>query len=64
MRLLGARAVAERLSISKSKLYDMLKRQQFPAAPIRLPGGSPRWPEKMVDAWIERHRVGGPVSAG
>ena len=64
MRLLRARAVAERLSVSKSKFYDMLKRQQFPAAPIRLPGGSPRWPEKMVDAWIERHRDWGPDSAG
>ena len=64
MRLLRARAVAERLSVSKSKLYDMLKRKQFPEAPIRLPGGSPRWPEKMVDAWIERHRDWGPDSAG
>ena len=64
MMLLRARAVAERLSVSKSKLYDMLKRKQFPEAPIRLPGGSPRWPEKMVDAWIERHRDWGPDSAG
>ena len=64
MRLLRALAVAERLSVSKSKLYDMLKRKQFPEAPIRLPGGSPRWPEKMVDAWIERHRDWGPDSAG
>lgn len=57
MKLLGARAVAARLAVSKSKLYNMLAKRQFPQAPIRLPGGSPRWPEELVDAWIERHRV-------
>lgn len=64
MRLLGPRAVAAKLGVSKSKFYDMLKRKQFPQAPIRLPGGSPRWPERMVDEWVERHRVGGGDSLG
>ena len=57
MTLLTARAVATRLNVSKSKFYDMLRKGQFPPAPIRLPGGSPRWPVELVDAWIERHRV-------
>lgn len=62
MKLLGARAVAARLGVSKSKLYHMLAQRQFPQAPIRLPGGSPRWPEELVDKWIEQHRVRGADS--
>ena len=70
MKLLGPRAVAAKLGVSKSKLYAMLKQGQFPQAPIRLPGGSPRWPERMVDEWVETHRgwgrrqPGEPAAAG
>lgn len=64
MKLLGPRAVEAKLDVSKSKFYAMLQQKQFPRAPIRLPGGSPRWPEEMVDAWAETHRVEGGDSLG
>ena len=55
-RLLTVRAVAAQLAVSRSRVYKMLKRGVFPKAPIRLPNGSPRWPQQVVDEWVEAHR--------
>ena len=27
--------------------------RMFPDAPIRLPGGDPRWPQEVVDEWVD-----------
>ena len=31
----------------------------FPAASIRLPGGDPRWPQEVVDDWVDTRRCDG-----
>ena len=35
---------------------QMLEGGVFPQAPVRLPNGSPRWPQEVVDEWVEAHR--------
>ena len=55
-QLLTVRAVAAQLAVSRSSVYKMLERGVFPEAPIRLPNGSPRWPQEVVDEWVEVHR--------
>lgn len=56
MKLLTVREVALRLNISRSTLYKMLNAGEFPPAPYRV-RGRPRWPESLVDAWIEGQRA-------
>ena len=34
----------------------------FPAAPIHLPGGDPRWPQEVVDEWVDTRRCDGDRS--
>ena len=53
---LTVRAVAAQLGISRSSVYRMLDGGVFPEAPIRLLNGSPRWPQEVVDQWVEAHR--------
>ena len=55
-QLLTVRAVAAQLAVSRSSVYKMLERGVFPQAPIRLPNGSPRWTQEVVDEWVEVHR--------
>lgn len=58
-QLLTVRAVAAQLAVSRSSVYKMLEGGVFPAAPIRLPNGSPRWPQEVVDDWVQAHRCDG-----
>ena len=58
-QLLTVRAVAAQLAVSRSSVYKMLDGGVFPQAPIRLPNGSPRWPQEVVDEWVEAHRCDG-----
>ena len=55
--LLSVNEVARWLEIARSTLYKWILEGLFPRAPIRLPGGRPRWPEPLVAEWIRRHRV-------
>ena len=55
-QLLTVRAVAAQLAVSRSSVYRMLDGGVFPQAPIRLLNGSPRWPQEVVDQWIEANR--------
>ncbi|MCY4122260.1 MAG: helix-turn-helix domain-containing protein [Acidobacteria bacterium] len=56
MKLLTVREVALRLNISRSTFYKMLQAGEFPPAPYRV-RGRPRWPESLVDSWIEGQRA-------
>lgn len=58
-QLLTVRAVAAQLAVSRSSVYKMLDGGVFPPAPVRLPNGSPRWPQEVVDDWVEAHRCDG-----
>ncbi len=58
-QLLTVRSVATQLGVSRSSVYKMLDRGVFPQAPVRLPNGSPRWPQDVVDEWVEAHRCDG-----
>ena len=64
-QLLTVRAVAAQLAVSRSSVYKMLEGGVFPQAPVRLPNGSPRWTQEVVDEWVEAHRCdSGERSAG
>ena len=55
-QLLTVRGVAAQLAVSRSSVYKMLDGGVFPQAPVRLPNNSPRWPQEVVDEWVEAHR--------
>ena len=55
-RLLTVRQVAGQPGGSRSTVYKMLEDRVFPAAPIRLSGGDPRWPQEVVDEWVDSRR--------
>ena len=61
-RLLTVKQVAAQLGVSRSTVYKMLDDRVFPAAPIRLPYGGPRWPQEVVDAWVDTRRCDGDRS--
>lgn len=71
-QLLTVRGVAAQLAVSRSSVYKMLDGGVFPQAPVRLPNNSPRWPQEVVDEWVEAHRCdngegsgdGGVLAAG
>ena len=56
-QLLTVREVAAQLAVSRSSVYKMLEGGVFPQAPVRLPNGSPRWPQEVVDDWVEAHNA-------
>lgn len=56
MTLLTVSEVARRLGVSRSTFYVMLQSGEFPQAPYRV-RGRPRWPESLVDRWIEGQRA-------
>jgi len=61
-QLLTVRQVAGQLGVSRSTVYKMLDDRVFPAAPIRLPGNNPRWPQEVVDEWVDTRRCDGDRS--
>ena len=48
--------------VSRLTLYKMLDDRAFPAAPIRLPNGDPRWPQEVIDEWVDSRRCNGDRS--
>ncbi len=58
-QLLTVREVAAQLAVSRSSVYKMLEQGVFPQAPVRLPNGSPRWPQEVVDEWVRMRRCDG-----
>ena len=54
-RLVGSGTVAERLAVSVRTLWRMVQQGRFPA-PIRYNRKLVRWPEAVVDAWLEAER--------
>lgn len=50
-RLLKAREVMHRLGTSRSTLYRMVRRGEFPA-PVEVSPNWLAWREDVVDAWI------------
>ena len=56
-QLLTVRAEAAQLAVSRSSVYKLLEGGVFPQAPVRLPNGSPRWPQEVVDDWVKAHRL-------
>ena len=56
-RLLRAKEVyQDRLRISRSTFYDMLRNKDFPPA-VRITVQRVGWPESAVDAWIKSRPV-------
>jgi prophage regulatory protein len=51
-RLLRRPGVQDKTGIGRSALYELIKRDQFPA-PIKI-GRSSFWVESQVDKWIEQ----------
>jgi prophage regulatory protein len=54
-RFVRSAAVAERLAVSVRTLWRMVREGRFPA-PIRYNRKLVRWPESVVDAWLEAER--------
>ena len=45
--------------IEPTREVQRVGQRRRPAAPIRLPGGDPRWPQGVVDEWIANRRCDG-----
>lgn len=50
MKLIPLPAVIARVSLQRTAIYKLIKRQKFPA-PVKV-GGASRWVEDEVDAFI------------
>lgn len=63
-KLLRARAVLDRIGISRSRLYDLVRGGKFPP-PVSLCGGKLlAWHEAVVDEWIRNRPAPTPDVAG
>ena len=58
-QLLTVKQVAGQLGVSRSTPYKMLDDRVFPAAQIPLPSGDPRWPQEVIDEWVDTRRCDG-----
>ncbi|WP_123658989.1 helix-turn-helix transcriptional regulator [Salinisphaera japonica] len=57
MQILRIREVVSRTGLSRSSIYEQVKRGEFPA-PLRLDQRARGWLESEIDAWIKsRERV-------
>lgn len=52
MTLLTRQSVQTRTTLSRSKLYAMIAKGEFPA-PIKISGRRVAWPERTVNDWIQ-----------
>lgn len=50
-RLLNIKQVSQKVSFGKSKIYEMLKKGEFPK-PVRI-DNNVRWKESDIDNWIK-----------
>lgn len=48
---LRRRAVEEMTGLSRTTIYEMMKRDQFPR-PIKITGKAVAWPESAISAWL------------
>jgi predicted DNA-binding transcriptional regulator AlpA len=56
VRILRAKEVCDRLSISATTLWRWTQRKGVFPKPIAIPGSSVKgWHESTVDAWINEH---------
>lgn len=46
------RAVEELTGLSRSTIYDLMSRGQFPR-PVKLTGRAVAWPESKIIEWLE-----------
>jgi len=49
---LRRRAVEEITGLSRSTIYDLMGKGQFPR-PVKLTGKAVAWPESAVSAWLK-----------
>lgn len=55
-QLLHLRDVLTRLSMSRSVLYSLRRRGDFPR-PVQISPGRVAWREKDIDAWIDSRPI-------
>lgn len=53
LSILRRRQVEARVGLSRSTIYERIKRGEFPA-PIRLGARSVGWPSDAIDDWVNR----------
>lgn len=58
-KLLAMKEVAERVGYCESKVYQLIRRGEFPAG-RKMPTGGVRWLDEEVDDWIMRTYVQAP----
>lgn len=58
-RILSALEVCTRLGISRTTIWRLIRRRQFPTA-LRLSPGRVGWPESQLAAWIASRSPKGP----
>lgn len=49
-------AVEEITGLSRTTIYEMMKRGQFPR-PVKITGKAVAWPESAIDAWLASRPV-------
>lgn len=50
-RLIAIEEVLRRVTLGRSKLYDLIKRREFPP-PVKITPSRSAWLEAEIDAWI------------
>lgn len=58
MQFLRMRAVCERAGLSRSTIYALIQRGEFPQ-PIRLSARASAWNADLVDAWQRERQAAG-----
>lgn len=51
-RILRRPAVEEATGLSRSTIYDLMSKGQFPR-PVKLTGKAVGWPENAISDWLE-----------
>ena len=62
LKLIGVADLQEKLSISRSTVYRLTANEDFPR-PLKI-GRAVRWPEHLVDGWLERQMVASAAIGG
>jgi prophage regulatory protein len=56
-RLIPPAVVFDKVSLSRTTIWRLVKRKQFPA-PIPLTPGRHAWSAKAIQAWIDEKKLG------